>query len=74
MAGGRNLEHFLLGTGTPPETHQCAECGYEHTKKKLFKRGDDDGTLTCSTGHYEKDGQLKRARNPYAQRQPHGPL
>ena len=66
---GRSTEHFLLGTGVPPEEHTCAECGYAHTKKKLFKKASEDGTLTCSTGHYEsKDGTLKRARNPYATR------
>lgn len=66
---GRSNEHFLLGQGVEPETHCCAECGFEHAKKKLFKKGEEEGKLTCSTGHYQdKEGSLKRARNPYAQR------
>ena len=68
MPTGRNNEHFRLGAGEVPETFGCSECGYEHAKKKLFKKSESGG-LTCSTGHYEsKDGQLKRNRNPYAQR------
>jgi hypothetical protein len=62
----RNTESFLLGTGVAPETHVCSECGFEHAKKKLFKKNGDTG-LTCATGHYEdREGNLKRARNPYA--------
>ena len=67
MPTGRNNEQFLLGTGETPEKFCCAECGYEHAKKKLFKQS--EGGLTCSIGHYEdKQGQPKRARNPYAVR------
>jgi hypothetical protein len=69
MPAGRSNEHFQIGAGTQPEAESycCAECGYTHTKKKLFKQS--DGGLTCSTGHYEdKQGQPKRARNPYATR------
>jgi hypothetical protein len=67
MPSGRNNEQFLLGTGVQPESYVCADCGYTHTKKKLFKKSENG--LTCSTDHYEsKDGQLKRNRNPYARR------
>ena len=67
MPSGRNNEHFLLGAGVQPEQYVCSECGYTHTKKKLFKQSESG--LTCSTGHYEdKQGQPKRNRNPYAQR------
>ena len=67
MPSGRNNEHFLIGAGEAPEPEEfeCSDCGYRHTKKKLFKNS--EGGLTCSTGHYEdKQGQPKRARNPYA--------
>jgi hypothetical protein len=67
MPAGRSNEHFLIGTGVQPEEFQCADCGYTHSKKKLFKQSENG--LTCSTGHYEsKDGQPKRNRNPYASR------
>ena len=57
---------FAVGAGTAPvrETRSCAQCGYTSANNKLFRK-DGDGH-TCSTGHYEKDGQLKRAKNPYA--------
>lgn len=67
MPSGRNNEQFLIGTGVQPEQFTCADCGYTHTKKKLFKQSEHG--LTCSTGHYEnKSGEAKRNRNPYAQR------
>lgn len=68
MPGGRSTDHFKAGAGMsePSEEYQCSECGFTHTKKKLFKR-DGEGGMTCSTGHYtDKDEQLKRARNPWA--------
>ena len=62
---GRNTQQFLLGAGAESDEFCCTECGYSHVKKKLFKQS--EGGLTCSTGHYEdKQGQVKRARNPYA--------
>lgn len=67
MPSGRNNEQFMLGAGVEPEQFVCSECGYAHTKKKLFKQG--EGGLTCSTGHYlDKSDQPKRNRNPYATR------
>ena len=64
---GRNNDQFLIGAGAQPEEYACSVCGYTHAKKKLFKNG--EGGLECSTGHYEdKQGQPKRARNPYATR------
>ena len=67
---GRNFQSFQEGAGTAPEasSYCCAECGFESGNRKHFKSGSDEGTKTCSTGHYEKDGELKRARNPYAGR------
>jgi len=68
MAARRSAA-FSFGQGIEPEptpTCQCAECGYEHTNRKNFKRTEDGEGYTCSTGHYERDGQLKRAKNAYA--------
>jgi len=67
MPKRQHNQQFLIGAGQAPEeeTFGCADCGYTHTKKKLFKQSENG--LTCSTGHYEdKQGQVKRARNPYA--------
>jgi hypothetical protein len=66
MLKGRNFQSFQEGAGTAPEaaSYCCAECGYESSNRKHFKSADEG--KTCSTGHYEKDGALKRARNPYA--------
>lgn len=65
---GRNVLSFQQGAGTAPEAphYCCAECGYESDNRRHFRSGEEEGTKTCSTGHYEKDGELKRARNPYA--------
>ena len=65
--GGRNFGAFQEGAGTAPEkpTYCCAECGYTSNNRKHFKSQGDG--KTCSTGHYEdREGLLKRARNPYA--------
>jgi hypothetical protein len=65
--GGRNLYDFQVGAGTAPEasSYCCAECGYVSGNRKHFKSQGEG--KTCSTGHYEdKDGNIKRARNPYA--------
>ena len=63
------LEAFEVGQGLtppPPPTKCCSECGYESSNRRNFRKSDDG--YTCSTGHYEKDGEMKRARNPYARR------
>lgn len=65
----RRMDAFAFGQGIEPEappTHVCAECGYEHTNRKNFKRTEGGDGFTCSTGHYERGGQLKRNRNAYA--------
>lgn len=68
----RRLDAFNYGQGIEPEptpTHVCAECGYEHTNRKNFKRTDDGDAYTCSTGHYQdREGNLKRQANFYAKR------
>ena len=64
---GRNFNAFQQGAGVAPEAPKycCAECGYTSDERRHFKSAGDG--KTCSTGHYEtKDGELKRARNPYA--------
>ena len=68
MLKGRNFSSFQQGAGTAPEAreYECAECGFASTNRKHFKSGSEEGTKTCATGHYEKDGEIKRARNPYA--------
>lgn len=66
---GRNFDAFQQGAGTAPETtsYCCAECGYASDNRRHFKSA--EGGKTCSTGHYEdKEGNVKRARNPYAHR------
>jgi hypothetical protein len=69
MARGRNFEAFLQGTGVQPTEYCCADCGYTSNNRKHFKSSGDEGQKTCATGHFEdKEGQLKRARNPYAAR------
>lgn len=68
MTRGRNFDAFLQGTGVQPAEYCCAECGHTSSNRKQFKNA-GDGEKTCSTGHYtDKEGQLKRARNPYAVR------
>lgn len=63
-------ESFMSGAGIPvpeapaPPTRTCSACGFESPNRKHFKK-DGDGH-TCSTGHYEKNGELKRAKNGYA--------
>ena len=59
-------EQFDLGRGVPaaPPQPTCADCGYSHPSSKNFRRKGDG--YTCSTGHYERDGKLMRARNGYA--------
>lgn len=61
-------EQFQIGAGQQPVSQRCcAECGYASENNKHFRKGDQEGTHTCTTGHYEDDdGNLKRARNPYA--------
>ena len=63
---GRTFNAFQQGAGTAPEaaSYCCAECGYTSGNRKHFKSHEEG--KTCSTGHYERDGQLKRAKNPYA--------
>lgn len=64
---GRSFNAFQEGAGTAeaPTQYCCAQCGYTSSNRKHFKSHDDG--KTCSTGHYEdKEGNLKRARNPYA--------
>jgi hypothetical protein len=68
MRSGRNTQSFLIGAGEEPQQYCCAECGYASENRKHFRNTEDGGAKTCSTGHYEKDGELKRARNPYAGR------
>jgi hypothetical protein len=66
VTAGR-LDAFNAGQGIEPPvppSHCCAECGYESTNRRNFRNA--DGGKTCSTGHYEKDGELKRQKNPYA--------
>lgn len=66
MPTARRNEAFNFGRGIEPEQHVCADCGYAHPSRKNFKKGADEGSMTCSTGHYEKDGVLKRQKNAYA--------
>lgn len=64
---GRNTFSFQQGAGTAPEasSYQCAECGYTSDNRRHFRSAGEG--KTCSTGHYEdKEGNVKRARNPYA--------
>jgi hypothetical protein len=59
---------FALGAGQQTQALgalTCSTCGFSHENRKLFKR-EGDGHV-CSTGHYEDgDGNMKRAKNPYA--------
>ena len=68
MKGGRNTQSFEEGAGTAPEAphYCCADCGYESSNRRHFRSAENG--KTCSTGHYEKDGEMKRAINPYAKR------
>jgi hypothetical protein len=66
MTTKRRMDAFLFGTGVEPETFCCAECGYASASRKNFRRSEDGEARTCSTGHYEKNGELKRAKNTYA--------
>jgi hypothetical protein len=69
VQSGRNFDSFLQGSGEAPQqtVYTCAQCGFSSTNRKHF-RSHEEGK-TCATGHYEdKDGELKRARNPYARR------
>jgi hypothetical protein len=69
MAAPRRLGAFDAGRGIEAPTHECAECGFSHTNRKNFKRSEDGEAYTCSTGHYQdKEGNLKRQANFYAQR------
>lgn len=70
MLKGRNVQSFQQGAGTATEapSYCCSECGYTSSNRRHFRSGSEEGAKTCSTGHYEKDGQLKRAINPYAKR------
>jgi hypothetical protein len=53
----------VKATACPP-----TRCGYESNNRRNF-RNTEGGEKTCSTGHYEdKEGNLKRAINPYARR------
>lgn len=64
---GRNFTAFQQGAGQAPEapSYCCAECGYTSGNRKSFRSAGED--KTCSTGHYQdKDGNLRRAKNPYA--------
>lgn len=69
MATPRRLSAFDMGQGIEPEAppvHTCNDCGYAHTNRKNFKRTDNGEGFTCSTGHYERGGALKRQKNTYA--------
>lgn len=67
MVEKRRFDAFLVGSGVePPEPFCCAECGYQSTSRKNFRRSEDGEGRTCSTGHYEKNGELKRQKNAYA--------
>lgn len=68
MKGGRNIQSFEEGAGTAPEapSYCCADCGFSSSNRRHFRSAEEG--KTCSTGHYEKDGELKRAINPYARR------
>lgn len=57
---------FAQGAGTSTlGALTCQECGFTNENRKLFKR-DGEGHC-CTTGHYQDDeGQLHRAKNPYA--------
>ena len=62
------LDHFDRGRGIEPPEFTCAECGYTSDKRRNFRRSGEDGHV-CSTGHYvNKDGETKRAINPYARK------
>lgn len=70
MTKGRNFDAFQQGAGTAPNQTEycCADCGYTSVNRRHFRSSGED-TKTCATGHYEdKEGTLKRARNPYAAR------
>lgn len=66
MTAKRRLDAFSYGLGVEPEIHACAECGYTSENRKNFRRS-DDGSFTCTTGHYtSKQGEMKRQKNAYA--------
>lgn len=66
MVAKRRLDSFSYGLGVEPISHTCADCGYSSENRKNFKRS-ESGEFTCSTGHYtDKEGETKRAINPYA--------
>ena len=64
----RRLDAFNFGTGVESEpAYVCADCGYSSDNRKNFRRSEEGHT--CSTGHYtDKEGETKRAINPYARK------
>ena len=69
MTSARRTSAFAAGMGVEQETHACSECGYTSENRKNFRRSDDGEGYICSTGHYnDKEGNLKRQKNVYAQR------
>ena len=63
----RRVDAFTLGMGVEQPGYVCAECGYTSDNRKNFRRSEEGDGHTCSTGHYtNKDGEQKRALNPYA--------
>ena len=69
MNSKRRLDAFSFGLGVEPESHACTECGYTSENRKNFKRSEEGDGYVCSTGHYtNKDGETKRAINPYARK------
>ena len=65
MVAARQRDQFAQGAGVSPLGGlTCQSCGFASENRKLFKREGDGHT--CSTGHYEAEGKLHRAKNPYA--------
>ena len=63
----RRYDAFVGGMGVEPPEYTCSECGYSSGNRKNFRNSEDGGSHTCSTGHYtDKQGELKRQKNPYA--------
>jgi hypothetical protein len=61
------LDHFAQGMGIEPPQYTCATCGYTSDKRRNFRRSEEGEGHVCSTGHYvNKEGETKRAINPYA--------
>jgi hypothetical protein len=67
MPSTRRQDAFAYGMGIEDPSYSCSECGYKSGNRKNYRRTEDGDGHTCSTGHYtDKNGELKRQKNPYA--------